>query len=53
MQIGELNALNAALAVIKYKQVKGFYHEEAPTFHTLFEVGDLKTVSEIHGNETE
>lgn len=53
IQIGELNALNAALAVIKYKQVKGFYHEEAPTFHTLFEVGDLKTVSEIHDDETE
>ncbi len=53
IQIGELNALNAALAVIKYKQVKGFYYEEAPTFHTLFEVGDLKTVSEIHDDETE
>lgn len=53
VQIGELNALNAALAVIKYKQLKGFYHEEAPTFHTLFEVGDLKTVSEIYGDEIE
>ncbi|MCF1479717.1 ThiF family adenylyltransferase [Agrobacterium vitis] len=53
VQIGELNALNAALAVIKYKQLKGFYHEEAPTFHTLFEIGDLKTVSEIYGDETE
>jgi hypothetical protein len=46
IQIGELNALNACLAVIKFKQLRGFYFEELPTYHLLFEVGDLKTVGE-------
>lgn len=46
IQIGELNALNAALAIIKFKQIKGFYYEEAPNFHLLFEVADLKIVTE-------
>jgi hypothetical protein len=42
IQTGELNALNAALAIIKYKQVKGFYFEEDPSFHLLFGIRDLK-----------
>jgi hypothetical protein len=46
IQIGELNALNAALAIIRYKQLKGFYREMAPVFHLLFEVADLKIVTE-------
>ncbi len=41
IQIGELNALNACLAVIKFKQLRGFYFEEKPEFHLLLEVGDL------------
>jgi hypothetical protein len=44
IQIGELNALNAALAVIRFKQVRGFYFEEIPYYHFLFEVADLKIV---------
>jgi hypothetical protein len=44
IQIGELNALNAALAIIRYKQLRGFYFEEIPHYHLLFEVGDLKVV---------
>lgn len=46
IQIGELNALNACLAVIKFKQLRGFYFEESPCYHLLFEVGDLKIVGE-------
>jgi hypothetical protein len=42
IQTGELNAFNAALAIMKYKQLKGFYFEEDPSFHLLFGVGDLK-----------
>lgn len=42
IQIGELNALNASLAIIRYKQVRGFYTEEAPTLHALFGIADLK-----------
>jgi hypothetical protein len=46
IQIGELNALNACLAVIKFKQLRGFYFEELPNYNFLFEIGDLKIVSE-------
>jgi hypothetical protein len=44
IQIGELNALNACLAIIKFKQLRGFYFEELPYYHILFEVGDLSIV---------
>ena len=44
IQISELNALNACLAVIRFKQIRGFYFEEIPYYHLLFEVGDLKIV---------
>jgi hypothetical protein len=46
VQIGELNALNAALAVMRFKQLRGFYFEELAYYHLLFEIGDLKTVGE-------
>ncbi|MDZ4257883.1 MAG: ThiF family adenylyltransferase [Gemmatimonadales bacterium] len=44
IQIGELNALNAALAVIQYKQARGFYGASEQAFHYLFGVDDLKVV---------
>jgi hypothetical protein len=44
IQIGELNALNASLAVIKFKQLRGFYFEETSDYHFLFEIGDFKIV---------
>ena len=52
IQISELNALNACLAVIRFKQIRGFYFEEIPNYHLLFEVGDLRVVghSEIDEN---
>lgn len=46
IQISELNALNACLAVIRFKQLRGFYFEEIPYFHLLFEIGDLKVVGD-------
>jgi len=46
IQISELNALNASLAVIKFKQLRGFYFEELPLYDLLFEIGDLKMVGE-------
>ncbi|WIL43066.1 ThiF family adenylyltransferase [Pantoea agglomerans] len=46
IQIGELNALNASLAVIKYKQFKGFYIEESNVFNALFSLSDLHMVTE-------
>jgi hypothetical protein len=46
IQIGELNALNACLAIIKFKQLRGFYVEEIPYYNLLFEISDLKIVGE-------
>jgi hypothetical protein len=46
IQIGELNALNACLAVIRFKQLRGFYFEELPHYNLLFEIGDVKVVGE-------
>ena len=44
IQISEINALNACLAVIRFKQLRGFYFEETPYYHLLLEIGDLKVV---------
>lgn len=44
IQISELNALNACIAIIRFKQMRGFYLEEVPYYHVLFDVGDMKTV---------
>lgn len=46
IQIAELNALNACLAVIRFKQLRGFYLEEAPLYNLLFGIGDMKIASE-------
>lgn len=51
IQIGELNALNACLAVIRFKQLRGFYSEELPYYNLLFEVRDLKIVGESKVDE--
>ena len=32
------------MAVLRYKQLRGFYLEEVPYYHVLFDVGDMKTV---------
>lgn len=45
IQIAELNALNAALAVIHYKQLKGFYDNQASGTHFHFDVSDLQILS--------
>jgi ThiF family len=39
IQIVELNALNAALAVIKWKKLLGFYRDEEAEYHTLYVIG--------------
>jgi hypothetical protein len=51
IQIGELNALNACLAVIRYKQLRGFYFEESPGLHQLFEIGTSKIIAECEFDE--
>jgi len=51
IQIAELNALNASLAVIRYKQLRGFYVEDNPYYHLLFDLLDLKTAGDLLTNE--
>jgi hypothetical protein len=46
IQISELNAINAGLAVLKYKQVRGFYVDDGALYHVLAGVGDLHVVGE-------
>jgi hypothetical protein len=51
IQIGELNALNACLALIRYKQIRGFYHDTEATKHMLFGIGDMHIVRENFADE--
>lgn len=46
IQISELNALNACLAIIKYKQLRGFYVDDNTYYHTLFNIDGLNCVGE-------
>jgi hypothetical protein len=46
IQISELNALNACLAVVRFKQLRGFYLEERPVYDLAFEVGALHMIGE-------
>jgi hypothetical protein len=42
IQIAELNALNAALAVFKYKKVRGFYADDRRAYHSIFQIDDTR-----------
>lgn len=46
IQIAELNALNAALAVIKFKQIRGFYFDKDMLNSLVMQVGNIKTFHE-------
>jgi hypothetical protein len=46
IQISELNALNAALAVIKFKQIRGFYFDKDALNSLALQVGNIKTLHE-------
>ncbi len=46
IQIVELNALNACLACIKYKQLRGFYVDDNSFYHMLFNIDGLNCVGE-------
>lgn len=52
IQIGELNALNACLALARYKQLRGFYVDAVDGPHLLFDVTDLRTVAIDPANDT-
>lgn len=38
VQIAEINALNAALAVIKWKKLFGFYHDQGKEHHAVYDI---------------
>jgi len=46
IQVAELNALNAALAVLKWKKMFGFYHDLKQEHHTTFVVETNKLGNE-------
>lgn len=46
IQIAELDALNAAMAIIKYKHRVGFYRDATPVNHNIFNIAELKTYEE-------
>ncbi len=46
VQISELNALNAALAVIKWKKMAGFYHDLEKEHHSVYEIYSNKILNE-------
>jgi len=45
IQLSELNALNASLAVIRFKQSRGFYFDDTNFNHMLFSLHDLDIAS--------
>ena len=51
IQISELNALNACLAVVRFKQLRGFYFEDVPYYHLVMDTGDLRMVGECDVGE--
>lgn len=46
IQIAELNALNACVAVLKYKQLRGFYCDTKNFYNMLFDITDSQNVGE-------
>jgi hypothetical protein len=46
VQIAELNAVNAAIAIIRFKQLKGFYVDDSSMCHLLMGLDTLRTFQE-------
>jgi hypothetical protein len=46
VQIAELNALNASIAMIRYKQLRGFYTDDNRSYHWLMDLGNLRAFAE-------
>jgi len=47
VQIAELNALNASIAMIRYKQLLGFYVDDSQSYHLLMGIENLRTFTGI------
>jgi molybdopterin/thiamine biosynthesis adenylyltransferase len=53
IQIGEINALNACLAVIRYKQIRGFYSEaddDLINSNLLFDIANVRIYGDVIEN---
>lgn len=50
IQIAELNALNAAFAVVKWKKIYGFYHDAENEKHSLYAIDDNTIINEDFGS---
>ncbi len=48
IQIAELNALNASLAVVLYKKRLGFYLGEDNLYNLLLDLGDMRSLGQRH-----
>jgi hypothetical protein len=49
IQVADLNALNATMAVIKWKKIRGFYWDLEREHHCMYTIdGNLLTNSESH-----
>lgn len=46
IQIAELNALNASLAVIKWKKICGFYYDIDKEMHSLYSIDDNSIIND-------
>lgn len=46
IQIAEINALNAALAVIKWKKLFGFYHDFENEHHAVYDINVNKIIND-------
>jgi len=51
IQIAEMNALNAALAVIQWKKLCGFYFDPSPSFNTTYIISTNKLLSDEAKND--
>jgi hypothetical protein len=46
IQIVELNSMNAAFAVIKWKKMSGFYHDSYEEHHSSYSISNSKLINE-------
>lgn len=53
IQIAELNALNAALAVIKWKKLSGLYSDSSQEFSTVYMISENLLLNEVQQNEAQ
>ncbi len=52
IQIADMNALNASLAVIKWKKMCGFYHDFGQEHHTVYGISTNTVTNDENANET-